>query len=156
MIKLKMMFQVLCIEGGDWDTPITGPLTEQWNTAVSEMNELNAVRIPRCYFKIDVFIVSRQFHGFCDASKRAYAAIMYIRTEYNNGAVDVKIVTSKTKVSPIKGQSIPRLELMAALLLSKLAKHLSWMLRYITGPIPCLYYIGYRIISHGNSLSIIG
>ena len=30
------------------------------------------------------------------------------------------------------------------------------MLRYITAPIPCLYYIGYRIISHGNSLSIIG
>ena len=79
-----MMIQVLCIEGGDWDTPITGPLTERWNTAVSEMNELNAVKIPRCYFKTDVFIVSRQFHGFCDASKRAYAAVMYICTEYNN------------------------------------------------------------------------
>ena len=29
VIKLKLMFQALCIEGGDWDTLITGVLTEQ-------------------------------------------------------------------------------------------------------------------------------
>ena len=114
------MFQALCIEGGDWDTPITGVLTEQWNKVVMEMSELNSVRIPRCYFRADSFIVSRQVHGFSDASNSAYAAVMYIRTEYIHGAVDVKLVAAKTKVSPIKGQSIPRLELMAALLLAKL------------------------------------
>ena len=114
VIKLKLMFQALCIEGGDWDTPITGVLTEQWNKVVMEMCELNSVRIPRCYFHADSFIVSRQVHGFSDASNSAYAAVMYIRTEYIHGAVDVKLVVAKTKVSPIKGQSIPRLELMAA------------------------------------------
>ena len=114
------MFQALCIEGGDWDTLITGVLTEQWNKVVMEMSELNSVRIPRCYFRADSFLVSRQVHGFSDASNSAYAAVMYIRTEYIHGAVDVKLVAVKTKVSPIKGQSIPRLELMAALLLGVL------------------------------------
>ena len=85
-----------------------------------EMSELNSVRIPRCYFRADSFIVSRQVHRFSDASNSAYAAVMYIRTEYIHGAVDVKLVAAKTKVSPIKGRSIPRLELMAALLLAKL------------------------------------
>ena len=120
VIKLKLMFQALCIEGSDWDTPITGVLTEQWNKALMEMSELNAVKIPRCYFKADSFIVSRQVHGFSDASNSAYAAVMYIHTEYEHRAVDVKLVAAKTKVSPIKGQLIPWLELMAALLLSKL------------------------------------
>ena len=120
VIKLKLMFQALCIEGGDWDTPITGVLTKQWNKVVMEMSELNSVRIPRCYFCADSFIVSRQVHGFSDASNSAYAAVMYICTEYIHGAVDVKLVAAKTKVSPIKCQSIPRLELTAALLLAKL------------------------------------
>lgn len=114
------MFQTLCLEGGDWDNPITGELLEQWNNVLLDLNELNVIKIPRCYFKADSFIVSKQVHGFSDASKSAYAAVMYLRTEYDTGAVEIKIIAAKTKVSPIKAQSIPRLELMAALLLSKL------------------------------------
>ena len=107
VIKLKLMFQALCIEGGDWHILITGALTAQWDKVVMEMNELNAVKIPRCCFKVNCCIVSRQVHGFSDASNSAYAAVVYIRMEYNNRAVDVKIVMVKTKVAPIKGQSIP-------------------------------------------------
>ena len=39
VIKLKLMFQNLCIEGGDWDNPITGEMSDQW-----ELNELNALK----------------------------------------------------------------------------------------------------------------
>ena len=46
--------------------------------------------------------------------------MMYLRTEYSTGVVEVKIITAKTKVSPIKAPSIPWLELMVTLLLSKL------------------------------------
>ena len=120
VIKLKLMFQTLCIEDGNWNTPITGVLAEQWNKVVIEMSELNSVNIPRCCFQATSLIVSRQVHGFSDASSSAYAAVMYIHTEYDNGAVNVKLVVAITKVAPIKGQSIPQLELMAASFLSKL------------------------------------
>ena len=57
--------------------------------------------------------------GFCDASAKAYAAIVYVRLE-DEGNVDVKFVAAKTLVAPVGGMTIPRLELLSEVLLSKL------------------------------------
>lgn len=54
--------------------------------------------------------------GFCDASTGAYASVVYIKIEANNGSS----VAAKTSVSPLGKQTIPRLELLSALLLAKL------------------------------------
>ncbi len=61
-----------------------------------------------------------QLHGFCDASEDAYAAVVYLRTVDPEGSVCVTLVTSKTRLEPIKRLTIPRLELCGAHLLSKL------------------------------------
>ncbi|GFY10636.1 integrase catalytic domain-containing protein [Trichonephila clavipes] len=58
--------------------------------------------------------------GFCDASQTAYAAVFYLRTELVTGKVHVSMITSKTRVAPVKSITLPRLELLAALLLSEL------------------------------------
>ena len=49
-----------------------------------------------------------------DASEQAIAAVAYLRTVYEAGDVDVRLIAAKTKVAPLKKQSIPRLELMGA------------------------------------------
>ena len=47
---------------------------------------------------------------------------IYVRSIYEDGRIDVKLVASKTKVAPLKKQSIPRLQLLGATILVRLAK----------------------------------
>ncbi|GFY61079.1 integrase catalytic domain-containing protein [Trichonephila inaurata madagascariensis] len=67
--------------------------------------------------------------GFCcsltywicaDASAQAYGACLYLKSE-NANETQIRLLCSKTRVTPLKTLSIPRLELLAATLLSKLA-----------------------------------
>ena len=60
--------------------------------------------------------------GFCDASVNAYAAVVYLRIETAED-VQLKFVTSKTRVAPLVKQTIPRLELLSALILARLISH---------------------------------
>ncbi|XP_036320232.1 uncharacterized protein LOC118734631 [Rhagoletis pomonella] len=59
-----------------------------------------------------------QLHGFCDASIRAYGCSVYVRTEDLRGHVVVQLLTSKSRVAPVKKQSLPKLELCGAHLLA--------------------------------------
>ena len=63
-------------------------------------------------------IVSLELHGFCDSSNVAYAAA-YVRVATSVGMV-ANLLSAKSKVAPLKAVTIPRLELLACLLLSKL------------------------------------
>ena len=86
----------------------------KWNHLFSEFSVSAKLNIPRCYFVRERKPVCRQLHGFRDASEQAIAAVVYLRTVYEAGDVDVRLIASKTKVAPLKKQSIPRLELMGA------------------------------------------
>ena len=65
-----------------------------------------------------------ELHGFADASKQAYAAVIYLPIIKNSQAC-VSPLVAKTRVAPLKTLSIPRLEFCAAHLLAKLAKHIT-------------------------------
>ena len=59
--------------------------------------------------------------GFGDASKLAYCAVVYIVKKAGAGGRNhVSLVTSKTRVAPVKKISTPRLELLAALIVTRL------------------------------------
>ena len=75
--------------------------------------------VPRCVGKSRISI---QLHGFADASQKACAAVVYLRVLYSDTSISIARVTAKTKVAPISPQTIPRLELCAAVLLSKLLR----------------------------------
>ena len=79
---------------------LSGELLIKWKTIMSELSLLNKVRIPRCYCSSRCVTVTTQLHGFCDASKQAFAAVIYLRSVYVNGTVEVALVASKTRISP--------------------------------------------------------
>ena len=83
---------------------------------------MSSVCISRCYFNNSSNIKSSELHCFSDASERAYAAVIYLRSIYEDGRVGVNLIASKTKVAPLKKQNIPRLELLGATILVRLAK----------------------------------
>ena len=85
------------------------------------MKTIKSFVIPRCYFHgIKEHPQSLCLEGFCDASCRAYAAVVYLKITTLTGTY-VRIVASKTRVSPIdERQTIPRLELLSALILARL------------------------------------
>ena len=76
--------------------------------------------IPRCYYPKQSRIQSVQLHGFSDA---AYSGVVYLRMVDSLQCVYTCLVTSKTKVAPIKRLTIPRLELCGARLLAQLLHH---------------------------------
>ena len=81
------------------------------------------IDIPRCYYPKQSRIQSVQLHGFSDASEGAYSGVVYLRMVDSLQCVYTSLVTSKTKVAPMKRLSIPRLELCGARLLAQLLYH---------------------------------
>lgn len=63
---------------------------------------------------------SLQFHGFSDASEKAYAATVDLRVVDTDGNVHTTLLSPKTKVAPVKAVSVLHLELCGAMLLTKL------------------------------------
>ena len=75
-----------------------------------------------------------EFHCFADASIKAYAAFIYVVTEQADGSRQSAIVTSKSKVAPVKTISLPRLEFCAAQLAAKLYQQVLFSIQSLSLP----------------------
>ena len=84
------------------------------------MKEVRHILISRCiYSGISEEIHSCSLHGFGDASEKAYCAVVYLVMNTSSGTY-VRLMSSKTRVSPINKTTIPRLELLSGLILARL------------------------------------
>ncbi|XP_062703565.1 uncharacterized protein LOC134286020 [Aedes albopictus] len=128
IIHGKTLMQDIWASGVDWDEPIDAELCEQWWRWTALLPGLNSIRIPRCYFVAADYqsYSALQIHVFVDASKSAYACVVYFRVESKDGPA-VALVAGKAKVAPLKMMSIPRLELQAAVLGTRLLNSVSAM-----------------------------
>ncbi|XP_076651235.1 uncharacterized protein LOC143358169 [Halictus rubicundus] len=112
----------------DWDEPIPDRLRHEWQTYLGNLPDLEAIQIPRPIASGSVR--RRSLHGFVDASAKAYAAAVYIRSVLQDGRVEIGLLIAKSRVAPVKTISVPRLELSAALLLASLVAFVRSSLRY--------------------------
>ena len=100
---------------------------------ICDLISVRTIEINRHVFKniSNSEIKSLELDGFGDSSSVAFGAAVYLRTELKSGKIDTNLIASKARLSPLKGETVPRLELMSALILSRLIITLSNALRSI-------------------------
>ena len=116
----KILLQKIWSQSISWDSELPTDLLKIWNSFYQELKSIENLKIPRVVAGVEPKII--ELHGFCDASEAAYGAVIYMKSINKNKSCDVSLITSKTRVAPLKKLSIPRLELCSAVLLSKLMK----------------------------------
>ncbi|XP_070140460.1 uncharacterized protein [Drosophila kikkawai] len=117
VVQAKILMQDIWLASVEWDEFLPAELLHRWHDFLRSYSFLHQVRIPRwVHFQPGVQV---QIHGFCDASQKAYGAAIYVRIQ-RDGIISSNLLTSKTKVAPVKTVSLPRLELCGAVLLSDL------------------------------------
>ena len=92
---------------------------------MTQLQGVKPLTLPRCcYASTDGEVIASELHGFCDASAKAYGAVVFLRIVATRESY-VRFVSSKTRVAPLSEQTIPRLEVLSAVVLcwtdSKLA-----------------------------------
>lgn len=122
--RAKTLVQGLWSKPREWDDPdLPEDALMLWTEWERELEHLSQISLPRCYVSIqmDSVVCTRTIHVFCDASERAYGSVAYLHTEDQHGRVEVSFLTARSRVAPKKQQSMPRLELCAALTGAQLA-----------------------------------
>ena len=114
IIRAKVLMQEIWVCGLNWDDPLPEEISVKMMSWFAELPMLSKLRIPRCLQLREV--TSATLHAFVDASQNAYGAVIYMRSKHRERNVLLSFVASKTKVAPLQSLSIPRLELMAAVL----------------------------------------
>ncbi|XP_077278810.1 uncharacterized protein LOC143906541 [Temnothorax americanus] len=122
VVRAKIAFQTTWLQGLDWDDPGRRRPTME---GVSDRASGTGADSSSAE---DFFGRAGDWHGFADASERAYAAVIYLRAETEEGSWRVTLMAAKTKVAPLKQVTLARLEFNAAALLVKLASHFKTVL----------------------------
>ena len=143
-IRVKLLFQMMWRKGTQWDDSLPQEIQVQWDQWVDELDDLVGIQIPRCVLPLDTQVV--EVHGFCDSSKVCFAAVIYIRVS-SSSSKGCQLLVSKTRVAPIKQISLPRLELMGAVLLTRLLKYVHRSIPEIS-EVPYFLWTDSRIVYH--------
>ena len=117
VIVAKMIFQDECRLNKGWDECLSPSNLIRWQKWLDGLHVLKHFRVRRCLIPDnmpDAFEV--ELHHFCDSSERAYGAVSYVRVVDSAGVIHCSFLVAKSRLAPIKQVTIPRLELMAAVL----------------------------------------
>ncbi|XP_077547781.1 uncharacterized protein LOC144160032 [Haemaphysalis longicornis] len=129
-VRAKTLFQEIWKANIAWDDPLPDHLLNEWTKWCQELPLLSEMSIPRTYEgNIGGNPVHRTLHVFCDASQKAYGAAAYLCTESSTGERTCTLIMAKCRVAPVKPITLARLELMGALMASRLCQFIGSSLK---------------------------
>ncbi|CDW53743.1 RVT 1 and Peptidase A17 and DUF1758 domain contai ning protein [Trichuris trichiura] len=137
-IRAKILFQRTWQSGTAWDETLPEDITREWWSWRLELTALPLVTLARRLIpmrKEDV--ATKDLHVFTDASEDAYGAVVYLRTTTKRGKNSMVIVASKSRVAPLKKLSVPRLELMGALIGARLVSYVKEVMELEIDAVHC-------------------
>ncbi|XP_055623684.1 uncharacterized protein LOC129767089 [Toxorhynchites rutilus septentrionalis] len=131
-----MFVQVLWAEHIPWDQELSEEKSYR-----AELSLLQSLSVPRRT------VLNHQYslHCFCDASKLAYGCCIYVVSSDDFGQLQCRLLTAKSHVAPLRGQTIPRLELCAALLGSQLVDNIRQTTKFVEPP---TFWVDSSIVLH--------
>ena len=117
-IRAKFIIQKLWQLQIDWDDNVPSEILKEWTNLKIELSQVGLIRVPRQVLAKQPTLI--EIHGFSDASERAYGCCIFLRSIDTHGCANSHLLCAKSKVSPLKSVTLPRLELLGALLLARL------------------------------------
>ncbi|XP_047032142.1 uncharacterized protein LOC124638995 isoform X2 [Helicoverpa zea] len=121
VVTAKAIMQKLWLLNTGWNDSPPANVQQEWFNYTNNLAAMQPILLDR---NISVSEGdSADLIGFADASsKTAYGCCVYLRVTDQTGTTKLHLLCSKSRINPIqkKGMTVPRLELNAALLLSKL------------------------------------
>ena len=126
-IRSRMLVQRLHQQEYEWETQLTEEEKNEWSEIFTDFLDLKNITFCRTFLEPGELIESSQLHVFSDASIHAYAAAVYLQIKTAT-KTSVHLLMAKSRVTPLQALNrltIPRLELMAALLGSCLLKRIT-------------------------------
>ncbi|XP_067036347.1 uncharacterized protein [Acropora muricata] len=123
-VRGKLLMQESWTKTVTWDEVLPPQLERKWKTWFGELPDLAKIKTPRCLKDSHSKEERLTVHTFTEASEKAYAAVVYARYEFEDGSIGTRLITAKSRLAPLKALSIPRLELMGAIIGLRLTKQL--------------------------------
>jgi len=78
---------------------------KRWIGWLDDLKSAKEVAVPRCVYRMPQGKINCFLHGFADGSIKAYCAVVHFVRE-SFGSVGVTLLTSKTRVPPLKKLTI--------------------------------------------------
>ena len=122
ILKGRLIMQDLCQEGLHWDKQVSEEYVKKWEAWKRELYDLEKLSLGMC-IKPSNFckIVNISLHNFSDTPEIGYGQCSYLRVVDENENIHCSLIMGKARVAPKTFVSIPRLELVAAVLSVKIS-----------------------------------
>ena len=118
VVRARVIMQEIWRLKINWDTILPENIQAIWMQWLNQVFTIPDIKIRR-WSGITTKTTRYQIHTFCDASEEGYCVAVYIRIK-DGSKITTNLLTAKSRVSPLKAESISRQELVGCVLAVRL------------------------------------
>ena len=127
-LTIKLKIELRKLFGSEvkigWDDPLSTEVKGRWVRILQDVKEAEKVSFKRC-IKPKVPVSGKPTLIVCnDGSNEAMCVTAHVRWPHADGTYSCNLFAAKTRVTPLKKESIPRIELQSAVMAVRLSKEI--------------------------------